>query len=447
MIPRDKLFLCCLLFLFNFDMRLSNTDYLGVYCVNTTYDPNSTTGSIYKTSLNSTLSFLPSFASQETMHGFYNFFIARVFNGQFLCRGDVNTDVCARCVANASLEILQKCPDQKTATIWLDDCLLRYSNESMFFRTDQNIILSMWNTQNASDPDRFNQLLGDMMDTIAIQAAIGNSGKRFAVEEANYSPFQKIYALGQCTPDVASDDCESCLRNAISNLPARCNNRRGGRVLFPSCNIRYEVYKFYNSVTPEPAPATIPPPPRPPPPTSASTKDKSQLSLQVTIGIVISTILSLMLLVTIFVFLKRRSRRAYDANMQETIDQAGILNIDPDSLKYSLSEIQIATNYFSVNNKIGEGGFGPVYKGTLPNGQDIAVKRLSTRSGQGVEEFKNEIVVVAKLRHNNLVRLLGFCLHGVEKTLIYEFVPNKSLDYFLFVVIWLLNTRGAASSP
>ncbi|KAL3522069.1 hypothetical protein ACH5RR_014903 [Cinchona calisaya] len=416
-------------------MRLSNANYLGVYCEGSTYDPNSTTGSNYKTSLNSTLSVLPSFASHETTNGFYNFFNPGVFNGQFLCRGDVNTDVCERCVANASLEILQKCPDQKTATIWLDDCLLRYSNESMFFRTDQNIIFSMWNTQNASDPDRFNQVLGDMMDKIASQAANDRSGKKFAVEEANYSPFQKkIYALGQCTPDVSSDNCESCLRNCIGNIRRCCNDRQGGRVLFPSCNIRYEVYKFYNSVTPAPEPATIFPlsPPPPPPPTSASTKGKSQLSLQVTIGIVISTILSLMLLVTIFVFLKRRSRRAYDANMQETIDQAGILNIDPDSLKYSLSEIQIATNYFSVNNKIGEGGFGPVYKGTLPNGQDIAVKRLSTRSGQGVEEFKNEIVVVAKLRHNNLARLLGFCLHGVEKTLIYEFVPNKSLDYFLF---------------
>ncbi|KAF3531410.1 hypothetical protein DY000_02037904 [Brassica cretica] len=104
----------------------------------------------------------------------------------------------------------------------------------------------------------------------------------------------------------------------------------------------------------------------------------------------------------------------------------------PHSSQYDFKTIEVATNKFSRSNKLGEGGFGEVYKGTLSNGTEVAVKRLSEKSGQGIREFKNEAVLVSKLQHRNLVRLLGFCLEGVEKILIYEFVPNKSLDYFLF---------------
>ncbi|KAM7490243.1 hypothetical protein LguiA_033164 [Lonicera macranthoides] len=105
---------------------------------------------------------------------------------------------------------------------------------------------------------------------------------------------------------------------------------------------------------------------------------------------------------------------------------------DVQSLQFDLGTIQAATNNFLNETKIGRGGFGIVYKGILANGQEIAVKRLSKSSRQGELEFKNEVVLVAKLQHRNLVRLLGFCLEGKEKILVYEYVPNKSLDYFLF---------------
>ncbi|KAL6547240.1 hypothetical protein OROMI_022961 [Orobanche minor] len=100
---------------------------------------------------------------------------------------------------------------------------------------------------------------------------------------------------------------------------------------------------------------------------------------------------------------------------------------------FELRTILAATQNFSSTNKLGQGGFGPIYKGKLANGQEIAVKRLSiTSSGQGVEEFKNEVLLIAKLQHRNLVKLLGCCVEENEKMLIYEFMPNKSLDFFIF---------------
>nr|XP_017255487.1 PREDICTED: G-type lectin S-receptor-like serine/threonine-protein kinase At4g03230 isoform X2 [Daucus carota subsp. sativus] len=99
---------------------------------------------------------------------------------------------------------------------------------------------------------------------------------------------------------------------------------------------------------------------------------------------------------------------------------------------FELESIVGATDNFSKAYKLGEGGFGPVYKGMFPGGVEIAVKRLSSNSGQGLKEFKNEVVLIAKLQHRNLVRLLGYCIKGKEKILLYEYMPNKSLDALIF---------------
>ncbi|KAF3457340.1 hypothetical protein FNV43_RR01997 [Rhamnella rubrinervis] len=99
---------------------------------------------------------------------------------------------------------------------------------------------------------------------------------------------------------------------------------------------------------------------------------------------------------------------------------------------FDIRNLITATDNFSATKMLGEGGFGSVYKGELVNGQEIAVKRLSKHSGQGMQEFKNEVRVIAKLQHRNLVKLVGCCIHKEEKMLIYEYLPNKSLDYFIF---------------
>ncbi|KAF5464307.1 hypothetical protein F2P56_014393 [Juglans regia] len=107
-------------------------------------------------------------------------------------------------------------------------------------------------------------------------------------------------------------------------------------------------------------------------------------------------------------------------------------NTNPGQPIFALSSIVAATDNFSPANKLGQGGFGPVFKGQLPNGQHIAVKRLSKSSGQGIEEFKNEVKLIAKLQHRNLVKMIGCCIQEEEKMLIYEYMSNKSLNFFIF---------------
>ncbi|XP_044488844.1 uncharacterized protein LOC123213475 isoform X2 [Mangifera indica] len=120
-------------------------------------------------------------------------------------------------------------------------------------------------------------------------------------------------------------------------------------------------------------------------------------------------------------------------NLKSKASSAGDFNSNIPSLtEYTLAEIQAATNGFSNENKLGEGGYGPVYKGILPNGEVIAAKKLSKTSTQGFEEFKNEVMLTAKLQHVNLVRVLGFCIDKKEQILIYEYMQNKSLDFYLF---------------
>lgn len=101
-------------------------------------------------------------------------------------------------------------------------------------------------------------------------------------------------------------------------------------------------------------------------------------------------------------------------------------------LFYEFKTIEIATNRFSETNRLGHGGFGPVYKGLLPNGQVVAVKKLSLNSRQGDREFTNEVKLLLKIQHRNLVTLLGCCVEGPEKMLVYEYLPNRSLDNILF---------------
>lgn len=247
-----------------------------------------------------------------------------------------------------------------------------------------------------------------------MQEAVNSlSGHKFATKEADFTSSIKLYTLAECTPDLSTFDCNMCLSGAKSSLG---NGKRGARSLLPSCNLRYELYPFYNASTVSTHPGL-------PPPSSG----KSSISLIV--AIVVPIVVVLVLFIVGVCFLRKRASKKYNTFVQDSI--ADDLT-DVESLQFDLATVEAATDGFSDENKIGQGGFGVVYKGVLPNGQEIAVKRLSVTSLQGAVEFRNEAALVAKLQHRNLVRLLGFCLEGREKILIYEYIPNKSLDHFLF---------------
>ncbi|KAB2095391.1 hypothetical protein ES319_A01G033700v1 [Gossypium barbadense] len=172
-------------------------------------------------------------------------------------------------------------------------------------------------------------------------------------------------------------------------------------------------------------------------PSSELDKGKSNKVIVVTTaiaGIVIITISALFLWCRMA---KQRGRnkiwkqiklQIYSENVEEKL-----VGVELQQLPlFNFEVLATATDNFHDTKKLGQGGFGPVYRGTLDDGKEIAVKRLSKASGQGLEEFMNEVVVISKLQHRNLVRLFGCCVEGEEKMLVYEYMPNKSLDAFLF---------------
>ncbi|KAK9092214.1 hypothetical protein Syun_027125 [Stephania yunnanensis] len=137
-----------------------------------------------------------------------------------------------------------------------------------------------------------------------------------------------------------------------------------------------------------------------------------------------------------YVQTKRHPKPLFNLPVSDTNEEASA-NFELPSLE--LDAVMVATENFSPANKLGTGGFGSVYKGRiaifqgkLPDGREVAVKRLSKNSGQGMTEFKNEVTVIAKLQHRNLVQIVGCCVEKEEKILIYEYMPNKSLDFLLF---------------
>nr|XP_023926807.1 putative receptor-like protein kinase At4g00960 isoform X3 [Quercus suber] len=390
---------------------------------------NFTSNSNYEENLNQLLSSL--YSNTTIDYGFYNSSYGQNSDqvyGIGLCRGDVKPDVCRSCLKNSSGLLTQLCPTQKEAIGWYDLCMLRYSNSSIYDIMNSNPQITIWNTGtvSANYAAQFYDNLTNLLANLRTEAAAGDSLRKYAAGSGSAPEFLTLYALLQCTPDLSQQDCNNCLLIAIKNIPC-CNGTRSARVLVPSCNMRFDVLSFFDS-------ATTPPPPPPPPSTNTTTSPPSKGNQSNTsrtiIIVVVASVAFVVLIASICICLKNKdTKKTFQSLSTQNVDDE-IQSVE--SLQFDFTAIRVATDDFSEANKLGQGGFGAVYKGMLYNGQDIAVKRLSTNSGQGDLEFKNEVRLVAKLQHRNLIRLLGFCIERNERLLIYEFVPNTSLDRFLF---------------
>ncbi|XP_058072812.1 cysteine-rich receptor-like protein kinase 10 isoform X2 [Magnolia sinica] len=421
----------CLFLLFQSSIRAQQNPILN-FCDSA---GNYTNGSPYETNLNSLLSSLTTNAPSSNRY--YNTSSGRdpdrVY-GLAQCRGDVSSDSCRECLNTSMIEIVQRCPNKKQAVIRFDYCLLRYSDQRFFSQLQNGVIVYVWNQVNASDPVLFNEQLGVLMKNLSSTAANEPSASMFAADSIGFSDFSNIYGLVQCVRDLSNRDCYSCLQSMIGWIPTCCNGKIGGQVLSVSCNIRYETTPFFQSSPRPPPPPVAAPPVLAPPPsdedsnsTNATNTDGNDNRTRIVLAIVIPVVLALVVVTVICTCLRRRKafKRRIDSEDDNEIPSTN-------SPFFNFGTLRAATNNFSDDNKLGEGGFGPVYKGKLTDGQEIAVKRLSRRSSQGVKELKNEVGLVAKLQHRNLVRLFGCCLEGEEMMLVYEYLPNTSLDTFLF---------------
>ncbi|KAG2240442.1 hypothetical protein Bca52824_090760 [Brassica carinata] len=400
---------------------------------NGNFSPNGT----YDTNRQLILSSLPSnVTSQEGL--FFNGSIGQEPNRVYvtgMCIPGSTSEDCSDCIKSASDDLIQNCPNQTNAFTWPGDptlCYVRYSNTSFLGSADLDPSAVVTRTGDISPNLTEFRTIWDELVVGMINAAStakgtpSSSNNHYKADVASLTALENIYALMQCTPDLSSGDCGNCLRQSARDYQSCCGQRQGGVVLRPSCFFRWELYvysKAFDNIT-----AASPPLPPPPADDQASTtnNDSNGISSGVVAAITVPTVTTVLILVVGFVLCRRRK------SMQRTEVESDSDISTTHSSQYDLKTIEAATNKFSRSNKLGEGGFGEVYKGTLSNGTEVAVKRLSKTSGQGIREFKNEAVLVSKLQHRNLVRLLGFCLEGEEKILIYEFVPNKSLNYFLF---------------
>ncbi|XP_062188286.1 putative cysteine-rich receptor-like protein kinase 20 [Phragmites australis] len=445
-------FLVLLLFSTPLPLIASAAAYSEYSCNGTT--GNFTSGSAFGANLDRLVAALPSNASSSA-----SLFASAAVGtapdttyGLALCRGDITDPrVCSACLGDAFRQLRQLCGGDRDATFYHDLCTARYSGDDFLARPDDNspVINGMdvngstypgWDARNATSRSFFLSLVGTLFGEMAMYSAYNSSAsRRFASAVMFINPqLPTVYGLTQCTPDLSPAQCWHCLQGIQDQNRQWYDGREGGRILGVRCSFRYEGYQFYDG-TPDvriglQGGSSSP----------AAGSNGSNHRKVLVIALIVSITVFCIMLVAVLMLIRTQRKSAGKAKLQlpahsrdssKTEEALKLWRIEESGSEFTLydfSELAAATRDFSDENRLGRGGFGPVYKGKLADGAEIAVKRLAAHSGQGLQEFKNEIQLIAKLQHTNLVRLVGCCVQQEEKMLVYEYMPNRSLDCFIF---------------
>ncbi|GLJ22413.1 hypothetical protein SUGI_0421890 [Cryptomeria japonica] len=392
-------FYILLLFLTNFSSLRS--DYRWYKCNN---DSTFTDGSTYSTNLIRVMSDLFRNASLSSRINTSSFGQTpnKVY-GLLQCFGNLSADKCSECAQQANSPLKELCAND-------------IGNMDDFKATTSSLLSNLSNL--SYDP----------------------ANRRFAMGSANYSTSKAVYGLVQCWRDLSINDCKNCLFKARSSVENCCSKNQGGRALLGSCVVRFESYSFFDTTEVSSPEASPPTPTTSAPPTAGQAQSKKKHSK---LPIILGVVGGLIMLLVICLIAKRKRVKSVIFGSPVNLDtrneerhgystESALLIQEHQHFIMSLEALAEATHNFHDNNKLGEGGFGSVYRGTNRDGKEIAVKKLSARSSQGTKEFMNEVKLMANVQHRNLVKLLGCCAEGDERLLVYEYFANKSLDTFLF---------------
>ncbi|XP_013647771.2 cysteine-rich receptor-like protein kinase 42 [Brassica napus] len=312
------------------------------------------------------------------------------------CHNDLSPSDCQLCYAIARTRI-PRCLPSSSARIFLDGCFLRYDTYEFY---DESISAAS-DRYSCSNDTVLDPQFGNRVSEMAVRAAVRHGGFGVAGESG-------VHALAQCWESVGKEGCRDCLEKAIGQVK-RCVSRREGRAMNSGCYLRYSDHKFYNGHG------------------HSVLHGLYNKGVVVAIVLTMSAIVMLILPATYVIIVKVSKKKQEQRNL-------GLVSrrFKNSKTKFKYETLEKATDYFSTKKKLGEGGNGTVFLGILPNGKSVAVKRLVFNTREWVEEFFNEVNLISGIQHKNLVKLLGCSIEGPESLLVYEYVPNKSLDNFLF---------------